>query len=121
MHITNNCKKRINNTKLSYPIVFLVNGKACFLFFPVALHYIGCKNMLKVNLNLKKFSDRSENGAKGTVPFVPFLLFGLWYKYQSGTFYVCYDIVVTVMRNSETVVGAGQVEQELSVSIGFSF
>ena len=71
--------------------------------------------MLKVNLNLKK------NDPKGTVPFVPLLLFGLWYKYQSGAFYVCYDIFVTVMRNSETVVGVGQIEQELSVSIGFSF
>jgi hypothetical protein len=60
MHITNNCKKRINDTKRSYPIAFLVNGKACFLFFPVALHYIGCKNMLKVNLNLKKISVRPE-------------------------------------------------------------
>lgn len=61
MHTTNNCKKRINNTKLSYPIVFLVNGKACFLFFPVALHYIGCKNMLKVNLNLKKIKWHSRD------------------------------------------------------------
>lgn len=61
MHITNNCKKRINNTKRSYPIVFLVNGKACFLFFPVFLHYIGCKNMLKVNLNLKKIKWHSRD------------------------------------------------------------
>ena len=41
--------------------MFLVNGKACFLFFPVALHYIGCKNMLKVNLNLKKIKWHSRD------------------------------------------------------------
>ena len=72
MHTTNNCKKRINNTKLSYPIVFLVNGKACFLFFPVALHYIGCKNMQKVNQNLKK-NKMAEQGLSLLCHFVSFL------------------------------------------------
>ncbi len=80
MHTTNNCKKRINNTKLSYPIVFLVNGKACFLFFPVALHYIGCKNMLKVNLNLKK-NKMAQQGLHSMVNSKHYLIFNtLFFK-----------------------------------------
>lgn len=52
--------------------MFLVNGKACFLFFPVALHYIGCKNMLKVNLNLKK-NKMAQQGLSLLCHFVSFL------------------------------------------------